>query len=279
VVTNSGGQAGGTHVADRLPANVQFVKAVGTGWTCAASGDVTTGQLLTCDGPAIAVTQSSTLTVSVIPLTAAAGQTVVNKASVDVSGGTSPFNPGDCTANAQPDPGCAVTPGTLVSTPHLLLVKKAALISPATSPAKLGDKVHYTFVVTNDSDVTVDNLAVSDAKAGPVTCPVTSLAPGATTTCSAAPYSVTQSDVDAGSADNVATASVTLPGCTGTRGGDTCPVVTSPPSSTKTPTMKLAMTGVPVENQLAWGLLALLLGIALVVISTKPRPKSRGRVS
>ena len=143
----------------------------------------------------------------------------------------------------------------------------------------VGAVASYTFVVTNDSEVTVDNLAVSDAKAGAVTCPVTTLAPGATTTCSAAPYSVTQADVNAGSADNVATASVTLPGCAGTRGGDTCPVVTSPPSSTKTPTMKLAMTGVPVENQLAWGLLLLLLGAALVVIATKPRSRSRRRVS
>ncbi len=56
VVTNSGGQTGGTTVDDQLPANIEFVSASGTGWTCTASGDVTTGQTLACTGPAIPVT-------------------------------------------------------------------------------------------------------------------------------------------------------------------------------------------------------------------------------
>ena len=65
-------------------------------------------------------------------------------------------------------------------------------------------------MVTNTGDVTLDPVGVDDPKVGAVTCPVTTLAPGAATTCTAT-YTVTQADVDAGPVDNTATASGTPP--------------------------------------------------------------------
>jgi uncharacterized repeat protein (TIGR01451 family)/LPXTG-motif cell wall-anchored protein len=274
VVTNDGGQAGGTTVADQLPANLQFVSAAGTGWTCTASGVASSGQVLNCAGPSIGVGGSSTLTVSVVPLSAAAGKSVVNKAAVDTAGGTHPVDPSTCTGNGTPDAGCAIAPSVMVLTPGLDLVKQATPISPATSPVRLGDQIQYTFVVSNASQVRVDDIVVSDVKAGVVTCPVTTLAPGASTTCTATPYRVTAADVAAGEVDNTASAGATLPGCTGTRGSDTCPVLASSPSSTKTPAQKpavLAATGSDVDAELLLGALALLTGLGLVLIGRKRR--------
>ena len=68
-----------------------------------------------------------------------------------------------------------------------------------------GDTIDYSFVVTNTGNVTLDPVSVDDPLVGAVSCPVSSLAPGASTTCSAT-YVLTQADVDAGSVTNTATA-------------------------------------------------------------------------
>ncbi len=64
--------------------------------------------------------------------------------------------------------------------------------------------------MTNTGNVTLTAVGVSDPQVGPVTCPVTTLAPGASTTCTKT-YTLTQADVDAGSVVNTATASGTPP--------------------------------------------------------------------
>ena len=131
----------------------------------------------------------------------------------------------------------------------------------------------HTFLVTNTSQVAIDDLVVTDAKAGTVTCPVTTLAAGASTTCAAAPYTVTAADVSSGSVDNTATAAATLPGCTGTRGSGTCPTVSSDPSSTKTPTASpvLPFTGTDARDQLAGAAVALLIGAGLLLLARRRR--------
>ena len=84
----------------------------------------------------------------------------------------------------------------------LTLTKSA---SPATYNAA-GQTINYSYVILNSGNVTLDGpFTVSDDKAT-VTCPATSsLAPGATVTC-AASYTIQQSDLDAGSVTNHATA-------------------------------------------------------------------------
>ncbi|MFF2660183.1 hypothetical protein ACFVUH_22845 [Kitasatospora sp. NPDC058032] len=100
--------------------------------------------------------------------------------------------------------------------PALAVVKSAE----AEKPGKLvaGEKITYRFAVTNTGNVTVKDVKVTEGeftgtgKLSPVTCPkeTTSLAPGATVTCTAG-YTVTQADVDAGTIRNTATGTGTPP--------------------------------------------------------------------
>ena len=62
-------------------------------------------------------------------------------------------------------------------------------------------------MVTNTGNVTLTAVGVTDPLPGlsAVTCPVATLAPAASTTCTAT-YTVTQADLDAGSIVNTATA-------------------------------------------------------------------------
>jgi uncharacterized repeat protein (TIGR01451 family) len=92
-----------------------------------------------------------------------------------------------------------------------------------------GDTILYTFDVTNTGLIELDNVGVTDSKVGTVNCPQADLAAGAAETCTAAsPYPISAADVSHGSVDNTATATGTVFGSAGT--------VTSPPSSTSTPT-------------------------------------------
>ncbi len=81
----------------------------------------------------------------------------------------------------------------------------------APTGSDVGDTIDYAFLVTNTGNVTLDPVAVDDPKVGTVTCPVTTLAPDASTTCTAT-YTLTQTDVDAGVVNNTATAYGNPPG-------------------------------------------------------------------
>ena len=89
-------------------------------------------------------------------------------------------------------------------------------MSDITEFTAVGDPIIFTFEVTNDGDVTLDPVTVSDPTAGPVTCSPTALAPTEVATCTADnPYLVTQADLDAGSLTNTATAEGTPPAGSG----------------------------------------------------------------
>jgi uncharacterized repeat protein (TIGR01451 family) len=98
--------------------------------------------------------------------------------------------------------------------PAISLVKTA---SPMTVAAP-GDTVAYSFLVTNEGNTTLRDVAVSDddfsgdGELSAIVCPAsaTALAPQASLVCTAS-YTVTQADVDAGSITNTATASGTPP--------------------------------------------------------------------
>ena len=75
-----------------------------------------------------------------------------------------------------------------------------------------GDRLSYEFEVTNTGALELHGLQVSDPKLGAVSCAATTLAPEASTTCTAPVYTVTAADVTAGTVDNTATASALPPG-------------------------------------------------------------------
>ncbi|MCP5027677.1 MAG: DUF11 domain-containing protein, partial [Actinomycetia bacterium] len=74
----------------------------------------------------------------------------------------------------------------------------------------LGDTLTWDITVTNDGDVTLTGLTIDDPLTGGASCPATTLAPGASTSCSAS-HVVTQGDVDAGLITNTATATGAAP--------------------------------------------------------------------
>ena len=105
----------------------------------------------------------------------------------------------------------------LQQNPALNLVKSITSItsggiSESTFKAA-GDVVNYSYLLTNTGNVTLTSISVGDDKAT-VTCPPGSLAPQATTSCTAS-YTITQTDVDNGSVTNLATGhAITLVGST-----------------------------------------------------------------
>ncbi|MDJ0924047.1 MAG: SdrD B-like domain-containing protein [Acidimicrobiia bacterium] len=102
--------------------------------------------------------------------------------------------------------------------PSIVLVK--SLLSNAdedgSGSLSTGDTITYRFVATNDGDVTLDLVVITDPMPGlsPLSCAPaagSSLATGAAIACTAT-YSVNQADVDAGSIDNTATVVAERPG-------------------------------------------------------------------
>ncbi|MER7762249.1 hypothetical protein [Streptomyces sp. NPDC097619] len=134
------------------------------------------------------------------------------KVNTPVAGNLSLANTVTATA---PGGSCATTGGCTVTIPvtaatRSLTVTKAATEDVFTAP---GQTLHYTYKVTNTGTVPVSALAVTDNGPGTpvVTCPVTTLAPGASTTCTAT-HTTTAADVQAGKVVNTATADGTTPG-------------------------------------------------------------------
>ena len=93
---------------------------------------------------------------------------------------------------------------TAIHAPAVTVVKSA---SP-TSFSAAGQTIHYSFDVTNSGNVTLTSVQVNDTDLpglSAITCPHTTLAAGASQTCTAT-YLTTAADVDAGSVTNTATA-------------------------------------------------------------------------
>jgi uncharacterized repeat protein (TIGR01451 family) len=143
-----------------------------------------------------------------------------------------PSGPGGRGASASVGVGdvvdCTIT--NTAKTSSLSLVKQVSAVDDVNGDGltDAGDTISYTYAVTNTGQLTLHGIAVSDSKAGPVTCSPDTLAFGETATCTAdSPYTVTTADENAGAVNNTATASGLPP-------GSTIPV-DSPPSSTSTP--------------------------------------------
>jgi uncharacterized repeat protein (TIGR01451 family) len=124
-------------------------------------------------------------------------------------------------------PSSTATTAVTASTTGLTLVKTATLADTNhNGTADAGEKITYSFLVTNTGSVTLHGVAVDDPNVSGLAPVTATLLPGGEQIFTAAAYTVTQADVDA-QADIVNTA---------TAGGfdPADAVVTSPPSSAKT---------------------------------------------
>jgi len=151
--------------------------------------------------------------------------------------------------------GAGTTPDVFSQVLGITPLAPALTLQKSVTPvvaAGAGATVRFSYLVTNTGNVTLTDVHPTDTSfsgtgtPSPITCPVTSLAPGQHETC-ADTYKLTQADVTAGKVTNTATATGTPPGG---------PPVTSPPSSA-------TVTVVPARPAL--------------VISKSASPKSLGR--
>ena len=114
------------------------------------------------------------------------------------------------TAEGTSPEGQTVTEASLTMTVHLIpSVEPAIVMAASTEPtsAHVGEKIRYTYTVTNTSDVLLRDVSAIDNLVGSITLGTDSLAPGGSTEGSAY-YVVQRSDLP-GPLDNVATATAT----------------------------------------------------------------------
>ena len=220
----SGATAGSTIAYTFVVTNTGNVTLHGVAITDAKVGPVTCPVTTLAPGATTTCTTTYTLTQADVD----SGH-VANTAAVDRHA------PDRCSGRLLRDS----TDTPIAAGPTLTLDKTAAAPSGNTA----GSTIAYSFLVTNTGNVTLTSVGVSDPKVGPVTCPVTTLAPAASTTCTTT-YTLTQADVDAGSVVNTATAAGTPPTGAAVTAIDS---VTSPIARTATITMD-KQAGTPSGN-------------------------------
>ena len=203
--TGTGATTAASTITDTIPTGL----TIGT----LPAGCTAAGQTVTCIvATGLAAGSNTSFVIPVTP-TLAAGTSVTNTATVSGGGDATCPATARCTSSV-------ITP--IAATPSLTIDKTAGTPSGNTAGSTIG----YSFLVTNTGNVTLTGIAVNDALLdAAAVCPVTTLAPGASTTCTGT-HTITQAEVNAGTVNNSATASGTPPG-----GGTT----TSPPDTTTTP--------------------------------------------
>ncbi|MCH8614487.1 beta strand repeat-containing protein [Arsenicicoccus dermatophilus] len=144
------------------------------------------------------------------------------------------------TVSGQPPIGAALTASDSVTIPVTTrpaysFTKTAGSVvdSNGTGKQDAGDRVSYTFTVTNTGTVTLSSVAITDNKIGMagVVCGSGTVAPGASITCTSPAYTITQADIDLGMVNNTATASALAPDKTVVPGTASASVPLSPTQS------------------------------------------------
>ncbi|MFD2765407.1 DUF7507 domain-containing protein [Micromonospora eburnea] len=105
------------------------------------------------------------------------------------------------------------------ATVHVVTAESLTLVKSAepTEVTAAGQTITYSFLATNNGTVTLNNLRIHEVEFSgtgqppAITCEVTTLGPGQSTTCQAT-YTVTQADIDAGKITDTANATATNPG-------------------------------------------------------------------
>ena len=187
-----------------------------TGANIADNANFTGLSALSCNGNetngsitlAVGASETCTATESVTQTQIDAGTSLVDTASVTAA------TPASDTAQPSVGASSSQVTVTITQNPSLKVVKTASVSSVSAA----GQTYTYTFAVTNNGNVTESNIGIADtqstpsvaANLGPITCTLTTLAPGASTNCTAT-YTVSQADMDAGSIGDTARATGTAP--------------------------------------------------------------------
>lgn len=168
------------------------------------------------------VTNTGNVTLSSIALTDDLGSTITCAVTSLAPGATTPCTASTPTTVTYADVAAGVVEATVTAsavTPSAATVSSTGFASQAIAPAdrrlglvaaatvtplahtgaaEVGDTVAMSYVVTNEGNIAVDTVAVTDDRGSTITCAVTTLAPGESTTCTSAPaLIVTQADLDA----------------------------------------------------------------------------------
>lgn len=137
-------------------------------------------------------------------------QADVDSGSVLNSATASGKDPLDRDVETPPDEDIIVGPDR---DPRLVIDKSSVLNDELVDNnlADLNETISYSFEVTNTGNVTLSNVTINDPRVTGVTPAPVTLAPGASQTFTASPYTVTQADLNIGSIVNTATATGTGP--------------------------------------------------------------------
>ena len=152
--------------------------------------------------------------------------------------------------------------------PDIKLVKQADTAGPVRS----GDRIVFSFEVTNTGNVTLTDVRVSDPMVGEVRCPRTTLAPGESMTCTADPYTVTAGDVARGEVVNHATATGRGGGGAEVSADDEVRVDTRGGGPGGADPPGLPNTGNPVDPLVPWVALGLLVAGFGLIAGGRRRP-------
>jgi len=136
---------------------------------------------------------------------------------------------------------------TIPTTSTLTVEKSGVLNDGADGIAQEGETISYTIKVTNTGNVSLSSVTVTDTEVESISCPATTLAPGAFMTCTAT-HTLTQDDIDAGKYDNTAHAAGKTPGGDDVTGeGSTEVLIPAHPaiSVDKTGSIDFGTNGVP----------------------------------
>ncbi|WP_424937091.1 MULTISPECIES: DUF6923 family protein [Bacteria] len=246
VKNNGAGVSSGSRVVDELPAGL-------TSPSTATAGCSITSGTLNCTVGTLASGASTTIRVSGTAANDATVDSLRNTVTVD--GNEADPNMGNNTATFAPRP-------PVVPAPSLGLVKSADVAQVSS----VGEKVTYSFVVTNTGNVDVADVSVTEGSfsghgtLGDVVCPAEAdvLVPAEKVTCTAV-YTVVAADLTDEPIVNTATASGTAPGGAAVESSPatarvtTVAPVTPTPSPTATPTVtpKPSATPKPAGSSLA----------------------------
>ncbi|WP_157074160.1 OmpA family protein [Pseudoxanthomonas mexicana] len=205
------------------------INAVDDSFNVAATGGTTASVIVndTTNNVAAVIGTNASLAPGAAP-SPAAGSIVMNANGtitvlVNTTAGSYLYPYTICTLPATTPATCSTATATVVvaAAPTLTIDKTAG----APTGSTVGSTIAYTFLVTNTGNTSLTGIVVNDPLlTAAAVCPVTTLAPGASTTCTGS-YAITQADIDAGVVNNSATATGTPP---------TGPAVTSPPDTTST---------------------------------------------